>query len=31
MSKRFTSYDDLLKEKQQLEVLLAGAKAINTL
>ena len=28
MSKRFTSYDDLLKEKQQLEVLLQAQKQV---
>ena len=28
MSKRFTSYDDLLKEKQQLEVLLQAQKQL---
>jgi hypothetical protein len=28
MSKRFTSYDDLLKEKQQLEVLLQAQKEV---
>jgi hypothetical protein len=28
MSKRFTSYDDLLKEKQQLEVLLQVQKQL---
>lgn len=28
MSKRFTSYDDLLKEKQQLEILLQAQKEV---
>jgi hypothetical protein len=28
MNKRFTSYDDLLQEKQQLEVLLAAQKQV---